>query len=109
MGRARAAILPGEEDYGLVPLEANAAGRPAIAYGRGGALETIVPGITGEHFPDDSPESLARILARFDSAAYDSAALRKHAESFSPERFKERFAALVAEVVRLGPVAGRLA
>ena len=109
MGRARGVILPGEEDYGLVPLEANAAGRAAIAYGRGGALETIVPGVTGEHFMDDSPESLAALLDRFDPAAYDALALRAHAETFSPQRFAERFAAIVADVVRLGPVAGRLA
>lgn len=108
MGRARAVILPGEEDYGLVPLEANASGRPAIAYGRGGALETIVPGVTGEYFDEQSPESLALVLDRFASEKYDSLALRAHAETFSPARFKERFAALVASVVRSGPIAGRL-
>ena len=102
MGGARAAIVPGEEDYGLVPLEANASGRPAIAYGRGGALETIVAGRTGEHFLEPTAESLATVLARFDPARYDPAELRAHAESFSPERFKARFGAIVDEVVRLG-------
>ena len=100
MGRARAIVLPGEEDYGLVPLEANAAGRPALAYGRGGALETIVPGVTGEHFFADTPESLAELLAGFDPTAYDPAVLRAHAESFGPEPFKARFSALVDEIVR---------
>ena len=109
MGRARAVILSGEEDYGLVPLEANASGRPAIAYGRGGALETIVPGETGEYFYEQTPEALAAVLARFDSRAFDPLALRAHAERFSPQRFKESFAAIVARVVALGPVAGRLA
>ena len=109
MGRARAVILAGEEDYGLVPLEANASGRPAIAYGRGGALETVVPGETGEYFYEQTPEALAEVLARFDPRAYDSLALRAHAERFSPQRFKESFAAIVARVVALGPVAGRLA
>ncbi len=109
MGRARAVILAGEEDYGLVPLEANASGRPAIAYGRGGALETIVPGETGEYFDEQTPEALAAVLARFDPRAYDPFALRAHAERFSPQRFKESFAAIVAGVVTLGPVAGRLA
>jgi len=100
MGSARAVILPGEEDYGLVPLEANAAGRPAIAYARGGALETIRPGITGEHFPEPSPLSLAQTLLRFDAGRYDPARLRAHAENFGPARFKERFAAVVERIVR---------
>jgi glycosyltransferase involved in cell wall biosynthesis len=105
MGNARAVILPGEEDYGLVPLEANAAGRPAIAYGRGGALETIDPGVTGEHFAEPTPASLAAVLERFDAGRYDPAALRAHAESFGPERFKETFATLVDEIAsgRLRP------
>ncbi len=103
MGRARAIVLPGEEDYGLVPLEANASGRPAIAYGRGGALETIVPGVTGEYFADATPTSLAGTLRRFDSGGYDPTLLRSHAESFGPIPFKARFGALVDEIVRLGP------
>jgi len=102
MGRARAVIVPGEEDYGLVPLEGNASGRPAIAYGRGGALETIVPGRTGELFYEPTAESLAAVLERFDPGRYDRAVLRAHAESFSPERFKARFGAAVDAVVRLG-------
>jgi len=102
MGEARAVILPGEEDYGLVPLEANASGRPALAYGRGGALETIRPGITGEHFGDATPDSLAATLRAFDADRYDPAVLRAHAESFGPEPFKRRFAELVGEIVRSG-------
>jgi glycosyltransferase involved in cell wall biosynthesis len=105
VGAARAVILPGEEDYGLVPLEANASGRPAIAYGRGGALETIVPGATGEHFDEPLPSSLATVLARFDPTRYDPAVLRAHAESFGPERFKATFGTLVDEIAsgRLEP------
>jgi len=98
MQSARAVIVPGEEDYGLVPLEANASGRPAIGYGKGGALETIRAGITGEHFDEPTPESLAAVLARFDPERYDPAALRAHAEQFSPERFKVRFGSLVAAI-----------
>jgi glycosyltransferase involved in cell wall biosynthesis len=99
---ARAVILPGEEDYGLVPLEANASGRPAIAYGRGGALETIVPGVTGEHFAEATPESLAALLRTFDADRYDPAVLRAHAESFGPEPFKRSFAALVDDIALRG-------
>jgi len=100
VGDARAVILPGEEDYGLVPLEANASGRPAIAFARGGALETIRPGVTGEYFADPTSESLASVVAAFDARRYDGAALRAHAETFSPAAFKRRFAAAVDDVVR---------
>jgi len=99
MGEARVIVLPGEEDYGLVPLEANASGRPALAYGAGGALETIRPGITGAYFSEPTAESLAAALTAFDPRAYDSQAMRAHAESFGPEPFKRRFAALVDDIV----------
>ena len=98
MGAARAVIVPGEEDFGLVPIEANASGRPAIALGRGGALETILPGITGEHFSDPAPESLAAVLRDFDPSRYDPGVLRAHAETFAPSRFIERLRSLVAAV-----------
>jgi glycosyltransferase involved in cell wall biosynthesis len=101
LGRARAAIVPGEEDYGLVPLEANASGRPALAYAAGGALETIRPGITGEHFSEQTPKSLAEALAAFDERRYAPAALRAYAERFSPELFIERLRAIVAEAASL--------
>jgi glycosyltransferase involved in cell wall biosynthesis len=104
MGDARAVILPGEEDYGLVPLEASASGRPTIAYGRGGALETIRPGVTGEHFAEPTAESLAQTLRDFDPDRYDAATMRAHAESFGPEPFKRRFATLVSEIERSGSI-----
>ena len=103
LGGASAAIVAAEEDYGLVPLEANACGRPAIAYGAGGALETIVPGATGEFFAEQTAASLAAALRAFDPKRYDPAALRAHAASFAPERFIERLQATVLEAVRLGP------
>lgn len=97
LGSARAAILPGEEDFGLVPLEAAACGRPTIAYRGGGALETIVEGETGEFFDQAAPESLAAVLARFDERRYDASALRAHAEVFAPDRFIERLRAIVRQ------------
>ena len=63
VGDARAVILPGEEDFGLVPLEAAAAGTPTIALRAGGALETIVEGETGVFFDDPNDESLAAAIA----------------------------------------------
>jgi len=98
LGNARAAVLPGEEDFGLLPLEAAAAGRATIAYRAGGALETIVEGTTGEFFDDPSPESLARALRDFDASRYDAGTLRAHAEAFAPERFIERLRAIVDRV-----------
>jgi glycosyltransferase involved in cell wall biosynthesis len=103
LGRARAVIVTAEEDYGLVALEANASGRPAFAYGVGGALETVVPGVTGEHFFEQSPAALAALVAEYDPRRYDPAILLAHAATFSPERFIEALRALVAEAVRLGP------
>ena len=98
LGRARAAILPGEEDFGLVPLEAAAAGRPTIAFRGGGALETIVAGATGEFFDEPMPNRWRRRCGRFEAARYDPARLRAHAETFAPQRFIERLRAIVDRV-----------
>jgi glycosyltransferase involved in cell wall biosynthesis len=98
VGSARAAIVPGEEDFGLVPLEAAAAGRPAIAYRRGGALETIVEGETGVFFDDATPESLAAALRDFDASKFDPQHLRAHAERFSPAQFIEKLRSIVERV-----------
>jgi glycosyltransferase involved in cell wall biosynthesis len=97
LGAARAAILPGEEDFGLVPLEAAACARPTIAYRAGGALETVVEGKTGEFFDEARPEALAAVLASFDETRYDAAQLRVHAQAFAPERFIERLRAIVEQ------------
>jgi len=99
VGDARAAILPGEEDFGLVPLEAAAAGRPTIAYAAGGALETIADGETGAFFRALEPRALADAIRAFDPARYDPARLRAHAEQFRPERFVARLRALVDDTV----------
>jgi glycosyltransferase involved in cell wall biosynthesis len=97
VGNARAVILPGEEDFGLVPLEAAAAGTPAIALRAGGALETIVEGETGAFFDEPADASLAAVLATFDRSRFDARRLRAHAETFAPPRFIERLRALVDE------------
>ena len=98
IGAARAVIVPGEEDFGLVPLEAAAAGRPTIALRAGGALETIVENETGAFFDEPTPESLAAVLRGFDPSRFDPVRLRGHAERYAPARFVERLRAIVAEV-----------
>jgi glycosyltransferase involved in cell wall biosynthesis len=99
VGDARAALLPGEEDFGLVPLEAAAAGRPTIAYAAGGALETIIANETGTFFHDHTANALADAIRTFDPTRYDPATLRAHAETFRPERFIERLRTIVAETL----------
>ncbi len=100
LGNARAAILPGEEDFGLVPLEAAAAGRPTIAYRAGGALETVVEGETGWFFDEPDAGALATALRRFDASQFNPERLRAHAETFAPPQFIERLRAIVERVWR---------
>lgn len=95
----RAFIFPGEEDFGLTPLEAQAAGRPVIAYGAGGALETVKAGVTGEFFRAASAESLAETVAAFQADRYDPVEIRRQAEAFDVEVFKREFGAYVARVL----------
>src|SRR5207247_3641205 len=68
--RCRAFLFPGEEDFGITPLEAQASGRPVIAYGAGGALASVVDGTTGVFFQKQTIESLATVLASFDERKY---------------------------------------
>lgn len=89
LARCRALVFPGVEDFGIVPLEAMASGRPVIAYGRGGALETVVPGVTGILFEEQSVASLVHAVRRFEliESRLDPAAIRAHAERFARPRF----------------------
>jgi glycosyltransferase involved in cell wall biosynthesis len=96
---ALALILPGEEDFGIVPVEAQACGRPVVALARGGALETVRRDETGVLFEDTTVESLAGALERVARATFDSAAIRRHAEQFSRERHLQQMHALVDETI----------
>ncbi|HUN29569.1 MAG TPA: glycosyltransferase [Alphaproteobacteria bacterium] len=95
LGNAIAAIVPGEEDLGLVPIEAAATGRPTIAYRSGGARETVIEGETGAFFDEPDARSLAAVLRGFDPRRYDAQRLRSHAEAFSPQRFIASFRGIV--------------
>ncbi len=95
LARCRALVFPGEEDFGLTPLEAMASGRPVIAYRAGGALETVVEGATGAFFDARTADSVARALRRFDASHYDPARIRAHAASFDRACFEERLRRLL--------------
>ncbi len=86
----RALILPGEEDFGITPLEAQASGRPVIAYGAGGALASVIDEVTGTFFHEQTVESLAAALASFDERKYDPQTIRNHALEFDVTRFYRR-------------------
>ncbi|MEK6790724.1 MAG: glycosyltransferase [Deltaproteobacteria bacterium] len=90
--RCRAVIFPGEEDFGIVPLEANAAGRPVIAYRAGGALDTIIDGMNGIFFDEPHAASLADAVRRMERihGDFDATAIRAHAMGFSNEVFMKR-------------------
>jgi glycosyltransferase involved in cell wall biosynthesis len=87
--RCRALIFPGEEDFGLVPIEAMACGKPVIAYGKGGATETVIEGLSGRLFPEQTVESLLKVLRAFTPADFDPQTIRKHSEQFDREIIKE--------------------
>jgi glycosyltransferase involved in cell wall biosynthesis len=96
--RCRALIFPGEEDLGLTPIEAQAAGRPVIALGKGGTLETIREGETGVFFAEQTVDSLVEALARFDQSAFDSRQIRQHArDTFDLAVFREQFVGYLQE------------
>ena len=89
-------IHPQEEDFGITPVEAMASGRPVIAYNRGGALETVVEGKTGEFFDEQEWEALADLVIRFKPGEYDSQVIRERAMKFGVERFKKEMGEFVA-------------
>ena len=93
--RAGVVLLPGEEDFGIVPLEAQACGRPVVAYGRGGACETVVQNVTGFLVDEPAPEAFADAIGRAIDTPFDSGEIRRHAVRFSRTRFGDEIEALV--------------
>jgi glycosyltransferase involved in cell wall biosynthesis len=87
-GSARALLAPGEEDWGLTVLEANACGCPVVAASRGGSMESVVDGVTGMLYDPETPGDLERALTSLESGAFVPERLREHAERFSFSRFK---------------------
>jgi glycosyltransferase involved in cell wall biosynthesis len=91
----RAFLFPGEEDFGITPLEANACGKPVIAFAAGGALDSIVPGVTGEFFREPTVASLAEAVRCFDDRKFEALAIRQHAEKFGTAVFKDKLHGLI--------------
>lgn len=98
--RASLVLLPGEEDFGIVPLEAQACGRPVVALARGGALETVVPGETGTLVGALSVDAFADAIADTASRRFDSGAIRAHAERFGRDRFGDEMDAVVRDALK---------
>jgi glycosyltransferase involved in cell wall biosynthesis len=97
LAHCRAFIFPGYEDFGITPVEAQAAGRPVIAYAAGGALDTVIDGETGFFFHEQTPESLADAIRRLDSRELDPIAIHHNAERFSVGRFKQELGSFIEE------------
>ena len=95
--RSRATLMPGVEDFGMVPVEAQACGRPVVVLAQGGALESVVDGVTGVHVHDGSVEAFADALNAVSTRQWDSAAIRAHAETFGKARFQREFQDVVSE------------
>jgi glycosyltransferase involved in cell wall biosynthesis len=96
MQRARAFIFAAEEDFGIVPLEAQACGTPVIALGKGGLVETVIPGQTGLFFNEQTPGSLLAAIDEFEQyPAWDPAIIRQNALRFSIPRFRRDFSAVI--------------
>lgn len=97
MGRCKAFVFAADEDFGIVPVEAQAAGAPVIAYGKGGSLETVMPDKTGVFFGQQTVESLMRAVSLFEERQhlFNAGTIRRHAEQFQPARFRAQFAAIL--------------
>jgi len=103
LSRCRALLFPGEEDFGMVPVETNASGRPVIALGVDGALETVIDGETGILYPESTAESLMTAIERFDSYQWNPDRLRAHASQFDIPVFRQRFLEAVRNIIGVTP------
>ncbi|MEM1443847.1 MAG: glycosyltransferase, partial [Verrucomicrobiota bacterium] len=93
----RGYVFPGSEDFGITPVEAQACGKPVIAFREGGALETVVEGETGVFFDEPNAESLEGAIEVFDTMDWDRSAIRANAERFSTDRFLEHTKEVLAD------------
>lgn len=97
MARCRALIFPGLEDFGIAPVQAQAAGRPVIAFSGGGALDMVMPGVTGERFAEMTADSLKEVWREFDHSAYNPEEIQRQARKFDVSVFAERIDSFVQQ------------
>src|SRR5216684_720270 len=88
--RCRALIFPGEEDFGMVPVEAMASGRPVVAYGRGGATETVAPGLSGVFFAEQTAEAISSAVRSLATIEIDPEKIAAHADQFGRDQFFQK-------------------
>jgi len=96
-GKCRAFLFPGEEDYGITPLEAQASGKPVIAYGKGGVLETVIDGETGVFFKEQNVDSIIEAIQKAQQIKFDKEKLREHAMEFDESVFRDKLRRFVEE------------
>jgi len=99
--RSRGLIFPGEEDFGIVMVEAQAAGKPVVAYGRGGATEIVRHGETGVLFHRQDVGALCEAILEMERGNFDPLTIRRNAERFSRERFREEFSSFLLRLLNL--------
>lgn len=97
MSECKALLFPGEEDFGIVPVEAQSCGRPVIAYGKGGVLDSVIDGKTGIFFKEQTVESLKEAINKFETMKFDKEEIRKHALEFDESVFQEKIRKFVEE------------
>ncbi len=98
MAECKALLFPGEEDFGIVPVEAQACGRPVIAYGKGGVLDTVIDGKTGVLFKEQTVESLKEAINNFETMQFDKQEIREHALEFDEEVFQRKIKEYIEKV-----------
>ena len=99
VSECKALLFPGEEDFGIVPVEVMAAGRPVIAYGKGGVLDSVIDGKTGVFFKEQTAKSMIEAIERFETMTFDSNEIRKHALTFDESVFQKRIEDFVCNAV----------
>ncbi len=100
MSECKALLFPGLEDFGIAPVEAQACGRPVIAYGKGGVLDTVIDGKTGVLFEEQTVDSLKKAILKFESMKFDKQKIREHALEFDEEVFQKKIKSFIEEKVK---------